>query len=323
MPTISVIVPVYNVEPYLRQCVDSILGQTFRDFELILVDDGSPDGCPAICDEYAEKDSRVKVIHKENGGLSSARNAGLDVAAGEYIAFVDSDDWIHPEYLERMLAVIKNIHADMAMCGVEKFWEDKPRAEQFPLADECLPHDKAVSLMTTSIWYHMIACNKLYRKSLFDGIRFPEGYLHEDEAIFHRIVERCNQVALVKDVMYHYRQTKSSIMHQVYRIQRSDKLTALADRIVFSYVHHWTEVCSVVSLKYVEMFFDYYFRFPRTEENEKYFRRMEDSLKIALPYILKSKSVSLRHKVYLAAIRVNPQIYAVLKRLLKGGNEEE
>lgn len=102
MPTISVIVPVYNVEPYLRQCVDSILGQTFRDFELILVDDGSPDGCPAICDEYAKMDSRVKVIHKENGGLSSARNAGLDVAKGKYIAFVDSDDWIHPEMSETM-----------------------------------------------------------------------------------------------------------------------------------------------------------------------------------------------------------------------------
>lgn len=317
MPTISVIVPVYKVEPYLRQCVDSILSQTFRDFELILVDDGSPDGCPAICDEYAGQDSRVKVIHKENGGLSSSRNAGLDVASGEYISFVDSDDWIQLEYLERMLAAINNNHADMAMCGVEKFWEDKPRAEEFPLADECLSHDKAVSLMTTSIWYHMIACNKLYRKSLFDGIRFPEGYLHEDEAVIHRIIDQCAKVAMVKEPMYHYRQTAGSIMHQVYRIQRSDIITALADRVAFSYVHHWTEVCSVVSSKYVEMFFDYYFRFPRTEENEKYFRRMDDSLKKALPYILKSSTVSIRHKIYLSVIRLNPRIYSAMKRFLK------
>lgn len=323
MPTISVIVPVYKVEPYLRQCVDSILGQTFRDFELILVDDGSPDGCPAICDEYAEKDSRVKVIHKENGGLSSARNAGLDVAKGKYIAFVDSDDWIHPEMLETMQNRMQQHHADVAVCGVESVYEDDSRIVHHPLTDAVLSQDDMVDGLATQAWYYIIACNKLYRKKIFDELRYPVGYIHEDAAIIHRIIGLCKCVVTVEQPFYNYRQTGNSIMRSELNIKRTDNLSALADRVQYACTKKWSRVLSITAERYVHTFFDYYFRFPRTEENEKYFRRMDDSLKIALPYILKSKSVSLRHKVYLAAIRVNPQIYAVLKRLLKGGNEEE
>lgn len=317
MPTISVIVPVYKVEPYLRQCVDSILGQTFRNFELILVDDGSPDGCPAICDEYAQHDSRVRVIHKENGGLSSARNAGLDVARGEYIAFVDSDDWIDPNYLEHLLFALQSDHADMAMCSVEKFWDNPQRIEQYLLSRELLSHDSAISLMTMGIWYHMIACNKLYRKPLFSDIRFPVGYLHEDEAVIHRILAKCQLVAIVKEPVYHYRQNANSIMHQSFQIQKSDKLSALSDRIVLAFHKKWSEVFSVTSSKYVMMFFDMYFCFPKADDNIIYFLRMEDSLKKALPYILRSPSVSLRHKIYLTVIRINPQVYLTIKKMLK------
>ena len=323
MPTISVIVPVYKVEPYLRQCVDSILGQTFRDFELILVDDGSPDGCPAICDEYAEQDSRVKVIHKENGGLSSARNAGLDVAKGEYIAFVDSDDWIHPEMLDTMQNRIQQHHADMAICGVESVYEDDGKIVHHTLTDAVLSQDDMVGKLATQAWYYIIACNKLYRKKIFEVLRYPEGYIHEDAAIIHRIIGLCKCIVTVEQPFYNYRQTGNSIMRSALNIQRTDNLSALADRVQYAFTQKWSRVFSITAERYVHTFFDYYFRFPRTDENEKYFRRMDDSLKIALPYILKSKSVSLRNKVYLTAIRVNPQIYTVLKRLLKGGNEEE
>ena len=124
MPTVSVIVPVYNVEKYIHRCVDSILGQTFSDLELIRVDDGSPDNCPSICDEYAAKDNRVRVIHQENRGLSAARNAGLDVMAGEFVSFVDSDDWLEDSFLEVMLKHIWNEESDIAMCGVRKVWQE-------------------------------------------------------------------------------------------------------------------------------------------------------------------------------------------------------
>ena len=121
-PLISIIVPVYDVEPYLRKCIDSILIQSYRDLEIILVDDGSPDNCGAICDEYAEKDKRIKVIHKKNGGLSDARNAGLDIATGEYIGFVDSDDWVMPDMYEYLYKAVKEYDADMSVCGYYDYW---------------------------------------------------------------------------------------------------------------------------------------------------------------------------------------------------------
>lgn len=317
MPTISVIVPVYKVEPYLRKCVDSILGQTFRDFELILVDDGSPDGCPEICDKYAEKDSRVKVIHKENGGLSSARNAGLDVAKGEYIAFVDSDDWINPEMLEIMQNRMQQHHADVAICGVESVYEDDGKIVHHPLTDAVLSRDDMVDKLATQAWYYIIACNKLYCKKIFEELRYPEGYIHEDAAIIHRIIGLCKCVVTVEQPFYNYRQTGNSIMRSELNIRRTDNLSSLADRICYSYDRKWHDVFSVTAERYVHTFFDYYFRFFRSEENEKYFRRMDESLKKALPYILKSGRVSLRHKIYLSVIRLNPKIYSVLKRLLK------
>ena len=124
MPKISVIVPVYNVEKYLHECVDSILTQTFTDFELILVDDGSPDNCPVICDEYASKDKRIKVIHKENGGGAQSRNVGLDCSRGAYIGFVDSDDHILPDMYEKMFCRIEEEQADIACCGLHHIYED-------------------------------------------------------------------------------------------------------------------------------------------------------------------------------------------------------
>lgn len=126
-PKISIIVPVYKAEPYLKKCIDSILNQTFKDFELILVDDGSPDRCGEICDEYALKDSRIKIIHKENGGQSSARNVGLDIAQGEYIGFVDSDDWIEPDMYKKLFKVLKNDNVDMAICNINSIKDKKLR----------------------------------------------------------------------------------------------------------------------------------------------------------------------------------------------------
>lgn len=315
MPTISVIVPIYKVEIYLCQCVESILNQTFRDFELILVDDGSPDGSPEICDKYAEMDSRVRVIHKQNGGLSSARNTGLDCAKGEFIAFVDSDDWVHPEYLECLYDAVQKENTDMAICGVEKFWDENPRVEQFPLIAGRVSREKAISLMTMVAW--IIACNKLYRRKLWDNLRFPEGYIHEDEAVIHRVIGRCDTIMAITEQLYFYRQTNNSIMRSEFNIRRTDYLSALADRIVFSDQMKWSEVLNLSADKYAQLFFDYYFYFPRTTENEKYFQRMDASLKTALPCILKSKCVSVRHKIYLTSIRINPKIYLTLRRLLK------
>lgn len=215
---LSIIVPVYKVESYLRRCVDSILAQTFTDFELILVDDGSPDGCPAICDEYAEKDSRVKVIHKENGGLSDARNAGLDIAQGEYIGFVDSDDWIHPEMYEVLYDHANRERADIAQIKLLQFLDGTE-----PL-DISIEGQKTESLIftnqqlvdeyyTSRYAVNCTVCNKLYRKEIFSHIRFPVGCYYEDSAIELRTYEAANKIVVTPIPLYYYRQRQGSIMH--------------------------------------------------------------------------------------------------------------
>ena len=190
MPKISVIVPVYKVEKYLHECVDSILTQTFPDFELILVDDGSPDNCGKICDEYAEKDSRVRVIHQENQGLSGARNSGMDVARGEYIAFVDSDDRVDIRYLELLLAAVKD-GADVAVCRHKEFtdgdslpdWEGNASIQSYGAVESLVLLYDGSPRMPVNAW-----C-KLFRRGRINDTRFPVGRLHEDPFVFSHSVQ--------------------------------------------------------------------------------------------------------------------------------------
>lgn len=322
MVLISIIVPVYKVEKYIHQCVDSILSQTFRDFELILVDDGSPDNCPAICDEYAAKDNRVRVIHKKNSGLSSARNAGLAISSGAFIVFVDSDDWLREDALEVLLTRQQQTGADLVLCNILPVYPPEHSGyvrPATPLAEKAMTQSQMVDCLTEKHnWYYCVAWNKLYKRRIFDNLRFPVGYIHEDEAVIHRIVGQCSSIAVTPEVLYFYRQTPGSITGVGLRIQTTDKLHAYADRIVCASERDWKHLQNVSMAVYIDTFLSLYFRFTRTAETEPYFRRMDEGLKTTLPYLLKSKSVSLRHKVYLSAIHLNPKIYSTLKRLLKG-----
>ena len=225
MSTISVILPVYKVEKYIQRCVDSILGQTYTDFELILVDDGSPDNCGAICDEYAAKDNRVVVIHQENGGLSAARNAGIDWAFAysdsQWLSFIDSDDWVHPEYLQRLLNTAEKNCADMSFCTLTAFMEDENGYQEIPFWGKpvaCVRQGADILKEALSekdgllSGHHVIAWNKLYRKQLFQDLRYPVGQVHEDEAIAHRVLGCCGAVAATDDSLYYYRQHTNSIM---------------------------------------------------------------------------------------------------------------
>lgn len=205
-PLISIIVPVYKVEPYLRKCVDSILNQTYTNLEIILVDDGSPDSCGAICDEYARKDSRVRVIHKPNGGLSDARNAGMDMMTGSLVGFVDSDDWIEPQMYQRLYELMEQFDADMAFGGVaDDVVRDgatqtvkKSDYGNTPFAEE---KRDAMRRYFHGSW---AAWDKLYRADLFDRIRYPVGEINEDEAIVLHLLDRCRQVCYTSEVFYHY-----------------------------------------------------------------------------------------------------------------------
>ena len=206
MSLISVIVPIYKVEPYLRKCVDSIINQSYRNLEIILVDDGSPDNCGAICDEYAAKDSRIKVIHKPNGGLSDARNAGMDIMSGDYVAFVDSDDWIEPNMYERLLQLITEYQADIAVGGVTDDFEYNNQITSTKVSDYgSVPFAESnTNAMRRYFHTSCAAWDKLYKADLFDGIRYPVGEINEDEAIVLHILARCSKVCYTSEIFYHY-----------------------------------------------------------------------------------------------------------------------
>ena len=211
-PLLSIIVPVYKVENYLPKCIDSILAQTFTDFELILVDDGSPDNCPALCDAAAEKDARVRVIHQKNGGLSAARNAGLDAARGAWIGFVDSDDYIAPEMYEVLYQAVQSTGADLALCDYAEVDEAGTPCPQMHVSlsegeltgQELLK--RASGLMVQLAW------NKLYRRAIFTQMRYPEGKLNEDLFLIPEVCLQIQKAVVVPKALYYYVQRGGSIM---------------------------------------------------------------------------------------------------------------
>lgn len=215
---ISVIVPVYNVENYLEKCVDSILNQTYKNLEIILVDDGSTDNCGKMCDEYAKKDGRIKVIHKQNGGLSDARNAGIDIAQGEFIGFIDSDDYIHLQMYEILYNAIIEANADVAKCDFKDVYanDDNVFDNVDIIKSKVYTNQELITgyFFKDYIWEFAIsACVKLYRKEIFNNLRFPKGRLYEDYYIKYDILTRANKVVIVDQVLYYYFHRDGSIMH--------------------------------------------------------------------------------------------------------------
>ena len=241
-PAVSVIVPVYKVEDCLPACAESLLGQTFSDFELIFVDDGSPDGCGALCDGYAARDARVKVIHQKNGGLSAARNSGLDIARGGAIAFVDSDDVVAADYLEKLHAALEETGADMAVCAVEDVDDaGAPLRERVFTAPEeagVFPgRDLLKRFFGPSSTYYTVAWNKLYRRKLWEGLRYPDGRIHEDDAVAHLLFWQAEKVVCLADVLYFYRLRQGSICRTGLRPSAFDGVDAAAARCRFFAAH--------------------------------------------------------------------------------------
>lgn len=317
-PLVSVIVPIYKVEKYLRQCVDSIINQTYRKLEIILVDDGSPDHCGAICDEYAAKDNRIQVIHQENRGLSAARNAGLDAAKGEYLFFLDSDDWIACNTIQSMLGRYEETGADLVLCDISPFYESDysgPEKQKSPLKTEVLSQEPLIErLMQKAAWYYCVAWNKLYRRTMLEQIRFPDGFIHEDEAVAHRIFEKCQTIAVIAEPMYYYRQTNNGIMAAGVSVKSTDILSALADRLSCARDNHWQAYEKHLVSYYEGKFWEWYHLFSGDAGNEKYIKRMEKSLIKALPSILNSNQIPVSHKIYLTLLRYSPKLFRVVYR---------
>lgn len=228
---ISVIVPVYNVDNYLEKCIESIVGQTYTNIEIILVDDGSTDMSGMICDKWKKKDSRIKVIHKKNGGLSDARNAGISAATGAFFSFVDSDDYLELNALEHMLAILIVSNSQISMCNMMRFFEDGSQRPFYIPAEQKEKWDgdkRFLSLCQPSV------CNKLFKAELFENIRFPLGKYYEDTYVYHELLYKAKSIALTGETGYWYLSRKESILGSVeYTDRYFDFIEAVYNRAKF------------------------------------------------------------------------------------------
>ena len=214
MDLISVIVPIYNVEPYLNQCIESIVKQTYNNLEIILVDDGSSDRCPAICDAWAKKDNRIRVIHQKNAGGGAARNAALNIAQGELIAFVDSDDYIAPDMYAHLVSLLEQ-GADIAECGHINVTDDAVTFAECSFKTQKYTMEEAMHLHIQDIAFRQLIWNKLYRREIIGSIRFPKGKKIDDEFFTYQILGNARTLIRSDRICYAYRQQTDSVMHSM------------------------------------------------------------------------------------------------------------
>lgn len=263
---ISVIIPIYKVEPYLEHCIDSVLKQTYTDLEIILVNDGSPDNCPQICDEYAQKDARIKVIHKENGGLSDARNAGLDICTGDYIFFLDSDDWISKDCIQILEETAKANDYDIIVGNFRKVYQKSDIRDNIhhPQHRELKPAQAIENLIGKNGLTFTTAWGKLYKRYIWKDIRFPKGKLYEDAYVSHLLYARSRTIAFVDAPLYFYLQRSDSILGQT-----KDPLHAIEPKILLNqFLEKKFPAQQYVSLSM--LCWNYLFAYSQTPKNQDY-----------------------------------------------------
>ncbi len=311
-PLITVIVPIYKVEQYLDKCVDSIIRQTYRQLEIILVDDGSPDRCGIIANELAKKDSRIKVIHKENGGLSSARNAGIDIAQGEYIGFVDSDDTIEPFMYEKLLKLIQSEGTKLAVCAINYVYEDGKILTKKKLGEnKTFDFYQAIVEMNQHTYFDMGAWSKLYHRSLFKEIRFPVGKLSEDYYIMYKLFDKAQKVSYLDLPCYNYLQRQNSIT-------RSDKINHYYEDAAYSQMlyldENYPNMKTVGHTEYASAaltVYDFYLKNNVKCPKEK-LKHFDDVIKQNKEYIKQANYLSKSKKIQFKLFEINTTLYTII-----------
>lgn len=316
MPKISVVVPVYKVEAYLSRCVDSILKQTYRDFELILVDDGSPDNCPEMCERYAASDNRIHVIHRENGGLSAARNSGIEWGLAnsdsEWITFIDSDDWIHEHYLEWLLQTAKEYDVNVVIGtfirtdGKEDIVQHNSLITKQYAAEECW-----LTIKTNAT----IASGKLYKISDFRDLRYPEGKLHEDEFTTYQVLFQYDRVAVVETPIYYYYFNPESITKSAWSPRRLDGLEAVKNQMDyfktngFDRAYRWAVWC------YLDAMCEHMRTIRDIEQYQEYSKKLRNELRRGIKEYKTLLNLSYRtsYRFYKYAYPVRAKIYRKLR----------
>ena len=306
---ISVIIPVYNVEKYLCACVNSVINQTYKNLEIILVDDGSTDSSGEICENLAKKDERIKVYHKSNGGLSSARNYGLDKKIGDYVFFLDSDDFIDKTCLEKLFTLSKQTSAEIASCLTKRFNNEDEIDENASAFQAETEEFSRVEILENTFKktdnYYVISCAKLFKSNLFSSLRFTEGVIHEDEFICHRLYGQINKFVLLKEELYFYRENPCSITGVKYNIKRPDYLLALKDRVEY-FKQYFPKLYIDFSLFFAYRAIDLYFEVPKIKEKKAIQKRIKNIYKYAYKSVKGIKTPSQkRFKAFL----ISPWIY--------------
>lgn len=321
---ISVVVPVYNVELYLEKCIESIINQTYKNLEIILVDDGATDRSGKICDDYSQKDSRIKVIHKQNGGLSEARNAGIEIACGDYIAFVDSDDFIHPKMYETMMNIMRKDHSDMIVCGITPVSDQAEIDQNMKIPNDS---DRIVNGVEFQHMYFdrkyaqtvVVAWNKLYSRRMFQTLRFPKGKLHEDEYTTYKITYPCKQISYVETGFYYYVTRSTSIMGS-FTEKRFDLLLSYIERMKYFSDRKETQLAECFIKRYMRMSNQY--RVWYTQRNQDFsassakckrrfrreYKRCKKQTSFSLPVRLEAFLYLFAEKIYMGVWQLHTKI---------------
>lgn len=325
MALISIIVPVYNVEKYLHKCINSILNQTFKEFELILVDDGSTDKSAQICDEYKRKDSRIKVIHKKNGGLSDARNMGLESAVSEYIAFIDSDDFIHPQMFEILYNISLKYDSDISMCDFKRVYEnDIYKLRKYKTNNqEVLVYTSLEALnqlYSENTVKFVAAWNKLYKRNIFINLKYKNNKIHEDEFIIHELLYRSKKIVYTPVPLYYYLQREGSIMKSKFNVKRLDGLDAYRERIKFFKKIDEKILFEKAIFVYSREFFLYYYKLKNeVSDSDKYLKKIKKDYTSLFRYIMKNQYYTKKEKLVIAIFCINTKLYEKYISFKNGG----
>lgn len=321
MKKISIIVPVYNVEKYLCKCIESILCQELIDFELILINDGSTDKSGEICEKYKFIDNRIKVIHKVNGGLSSARNTGLEIAEGEYIGFVDSDDWVDLSMYKKLYnaAILNN--ADIAQCSINKVYNEDNIKEQCMKKDiKIMSKNEALENLLDyrkSYIECVVTWNKLYKSHLFKRVRFPEGKIHEDEFTTYKVFDQANKVVRLNEELYFYRQTPNSIMNSKFELSRLNYLEALQEQLTYFSEHKNKQLYTYVLANYDSALRNTYLNVKKYLNDIELLEDIKSMQKHTCKLVIKSKDINYRKKILSIIFSINSNIYEIIHLLKK------
>ena len=329
MKKISVIVPIFKVEQYLENCINSIINQTYENLEIILVDDGSPDNCGAICDEFAVKDNRIKVIHKENGGISSARNAGLDIATGDLIAFIDSDDWIEPEMLTVLERILSENNADFSVCGMIADFgvaviKNKSSVSNVVKVDK----PEIFNLILNAPNFYGYAWNKLYRREIIGDLRFDESLMYcEDLDFCVRLAEKCNFAVFTKEKFYHYMQHSASMTGETGFTPRKLSVLKAYENILPYYEKYNPENLSIIRKNYLKIAINIKGRMLHNKvKDTEIANRIQKVINENLKLVLSDKKIKFSTKINIFISNKFPGIILYIKqkllKLRRGKNEK-